>query len=781
MPVTFTAPASGAERHVLGERVEHGDGRHRRLRPGERTRVHRQRQRRQLHGHRELRLRDASPSRSRTPQAASPRRSRRRTGEPVGDHGEPLPAAAPGDGPRRQRQPGRRRDGHLHARRRRRRRGAAAASTAAASFDGGGDQATELTDASGTATSPLFTANSTAGTFTATAATAGVVEPASFSLDNLAGKPPTITTLAAVEAVGDRRCPLRKTAAGERARRQRRPAAGGDGDVHARLRHERRRRGGGRLGRCGRELRRRLAARRPRRPTPPASRPRRPSAPTRRRGGSRRSRARAAPPRWPASRSTTWPGGRRRSRRCAASKQSATVGTRYGKPLAGEGASTAGGAPLQGATVTFTLGSATSGGAGAGGSAAPAQASSTAPARRPRRPTPPASRPRRASAPTRPRGGSRRPRPRAAPPRWPASRSTTWPGSRRRSRRCAASKQSATVGARYGKPLQVKVRDGRGAPLQGATVTFTLGSATTAAAARGRAARLRGRELRRRLQPGDRDDRRRRHRDLAALQRQHDGGRGSPRPRRTSGTTEVASFPLDNLAGKSPTITALAEAEADSATVGDALRQAAAGEGARRWRQAAARRDRHLHPRRERRGQRRHRLGERSRGELRRRQSAKRPRPPTPPASPPRPRLTANTTAGTFTATATTTGTVNAASFALHNLPGRPAIDHRGRRGDRVDRTSGRASRSGSRSPSPTRTATPSRASPSASPPPRLGPAGHFDGNETHRQGEDRCQGRRGRPAVRRERHPGRLRRARDSGRPLGCVRARQRAGRLAR
>jgi protocatechuate 3,4-dioxygenase beta subunit len=74
--------------------------------------------------------------------------------------------------------------------------GGTGASAAAASFDGGASQATELTNAAGTATSPLFTANTTAGTFTASAATAGVVEPASFTLDNLAGIPPRIDAVA---------------------------------------------------------------------------------------------------------------------------------------------------------------------------------------------------------------------------------------------------------------------------------------------------------------------------------------------------------------------------------------------------------------------------------------------------------------------------------------------------------------------------------------------------------------------------------------------------------
>ncbi|HWB21677.1 MAG TPA: hypothetical protein VG652_02180 [Gaiellaceae bacterium] len=74
--------------------------------------------------------------------------------------------------------------------------GGSGASTPAASFAGGASQATELTNAAGTATSPLFTANTTAGMFTATAATAGVTEPASFALDNLAGAPLRIAALA---------------------------------------------------------------------------------------------------------------------------------------------------------------------------------------------------------------------------------------------------------------------------------------------------------------------------------------------------------------------------------------------------------------------------------------------------------------------------------------------------------------------------------------------------------------------------------------------------------
>jgi protocatechuate 3,4-dioxygenase beta subunit len=68
----------------------------------------------------------------------------------------------------------------------------AGAGGAGASFDGGGTQATALTDASGVATSPSFRAGGTAGVFTATATTAGVRQPISFVLRNVAGRPAAI-------------------------------------------------------------------------------------------------------------------------------------------------------------------------------------------------------------------------------------------------------------------------------------------------------------------------------------------------------------------------------------------------------------------------------------------------------------------------------------------------------------------------------------------------------------------------------------------------------------
>jgi protocatechuate 3,4-dioxygenase beta subunit len=66
-----------------------------------------------------------------------------------------------------------------------------------ASFPGGASQATEVTDASGTATSPAFTANATPGRFSATATTSGTPDAASFALDNLAGRSPTLAVIGA--------------------------------------------------------------------------------------------------------------------------------------------------------------------------------------------------------------------------------------------------------------------------------------------------------------------------------------------------------------------------------------------------------------------------------------------------------------------------------------------------------------------------------------------------------------------------------------------------------
>jgi adhesin/invasin len=59
---------------------------------------------------------------------------------------------------------------------------------AGATFVGGGGQASAFTDSSGRATSPPFTANDVSGPFTATASVAGVSEPVTYSLRNLAAR-----------------------------------------------------------------------------------------------------------------------------------------------------------------------------------------------------------------------------------------------------------------------------------------------------------------------------------------------------------------------------------------------------------------------------------------------------------------------------------------------------------------------------------------------------------------------------------------------------------------
>jgi protocatechuate 3,4-dioxygenase beta subunit len=73
----------------------------------------------------------------------------------------------------------------------------AAAGGAGASFADGATQATELTDATGQATSPPLVANKTAGSFTAGASTAGNANPARYTLQNLAGAPAKISAGAA--------------------------------------------------------------------------------------------------------------------------------------------------------------------------------------------------------------------------------------------------------------------------------------------------------------------------------------------------------------------------------------------------------------------------------------------------------------------------------------------------------------------------------------------------------------------------------------------------------
>jgi hypothetical protein len=75
--------------------------------------------------------------------------------------------------------------------------GAGGGGAAGADFANGSSQASEQTNSQGVATSPTFRANNSAGTLTATAATAHVTQPATFTLHNLAAKPATMTRLGA--------------------------------------------------------------------------------------------------------------------------------------------------------------------------------------------------------------------------------------------------------------------------------------------------------------------------------------------------------------------------------------------------------------------------------------------------------------------------------------------------------------------------------------------------------------------------------------------------------
>jgi hypothetical protein len=70
----------------------------------------------------------------------------------------------------------------------------APASGASGTFAGGMATTAVITDASGVATAPTFTANATAGSYTVNAKVAGVATPAAFSLTNLPGVP-TVSTL----------------------------------------------------------------------------------------------------------------------------------------------------------------------------------------------------------------------------------------------------------------------------------------------------------------------------------------------------------------------------------------------------------------------------------------------------------------------------------------------------------------------------------------------------------------------------------------------------------
>jgi protocatechuate 3,4-dioxygenase beta subunit len=349
----------------------------------------------------------------------------------------------------------------------------------------------------------------------------------------------------------------------------------------------------------------------------------------------------------------------------AAQSQSATTGSRYPQPLQAT-VHDANGNPVEGASVTFTLGASTGAGAGAaaagasfdGGSAQAivrTNASGTATSALFTANTTAGTFTATAST-----GGVVEPAVftldnlAGRPPTISA---------------LAPAKQSATIGRRYGKPLQVKVLDGNGNPLQGATVTFSLGTATSGGGggAGGSASAGAGASFV----------------DGSSVVSQSTDAAGvatSPRftanttagrftaTATTTGTTEAATFSLDNLAGRTPSITNIGTSKR-SATVGARYAkplQVKVRDGSGRPMQGASVTFA---------------LGASagagpatSAGATFAGGSSQATELTNASGIATSPRLTANTTAGIFTATATTTGTTRAASFALHNRPGKPAM-----------------------------------------------------------------------------------------------------------
>jgi protocatechuate 3,4-dioxygenase beta subunit len=346
-------------------------------------------------------------------------------------------------------------------------------------------------------------------------------------------------------------------------------------------------------------------------------------------------------------------------------RQTAAIGARYGKPLQ-VGLLDASGKPLQGATVTFTLGSAASGGgtpaaAGASFAGGSSQATETTDA---------------SGVATSPRFGAN-----ATAGRFTATAATAGTtevasfsldnlaGKPPTISRLAPAKESATTGARYRKSLRVKVRDGHGDPFQGATVTFTLGAATSGGGAGAGGSAGPGASF----ADGS---------SQATETTNASGIATSPRfsadttagrftaTAATTGTSNVASFSLDNRAGKGPTITVTSRREKRSAIVGARYAkplQVKVRDASGKPLQGAAVTFTLGAP------------GGASGGTGSAGAagasfvggSSQATEATNAAGIATSPRLSANTTAGTFSATAITTGTTNAAGFTLHNLPGR--------------------------------------------------------------------------------------------------------------
>ncbi len=350
--------------------------------------------------------------------------------------------------------------------------GGAGAASAGASFDGGAAQAAELTNSSGYASSPGFTANTVAGRFTATAAVTGITEPASFSLDNLAGKPPTLAALGRrhrsatvasryrqplqVKVTGAHGAPLE----GVTVTFSLGASGGGSGASGAAVA------GASFAGGAAQATETTDAA-------GVASSPRFDANAS---PGTFTATAAVAGVNAVASFSLDNLAGKGPAiRLLGGTQRSATVATTYRKPLEVKVVD-AKGKPLEGVTVTFSLGSG-GGGAGASGGAAGAGASFTGGAAQATETTDAAGL--------------------ASSPRFEANATAgaftataavagiTNPASFSLKNLAASAPaitplgstgMSSKVASRYRRPLEVKVRDGAGKPLEGVSVTFTLGA-----------------------------------------------------------------------------------------------------------------------------------------------------------------------------------------------------------------------------------------------------------------------------------------------------------------
>jgi hypothetical protein len=239
--------------------------------------------------------------------------------------------------------------------------------------------------------------------------------------------------------------------------------------------------------------------------------------------------------------------------------QSAAAGSRYSQPLQAT-VLDANSNPIEGATVTFTLGAGTAG----AGSTATAGASFAGGSNQ-------------ATATTDSSGTATSPSfaANSTPGRFTATAATdgivepagfsldNLPGKSPTIVAVGTTKRTATVGARYAKPLQVKVRDGSGKPLQGAAVTFTLEASDGASSVSGSASAAGASFVGGATQ--------------AAATTRANGVATSPRftatttagtfaaTATTSGATEAASFEFRNRAGKPTTI--MAGAGASESTV----------------------------------------------------------------------------------------------------------------------------------------------------------------------------------------------------------------------